>query len=592
MSTVKDATAVARTAAEVATAALSILNQIYQFLTITENRLSRAETDEERYNIREDIKQLKNLQTKVKTDPNYQFTNEENLFFSRFSQLEINSELHDIADEYLKNAYDTGVIKGYSIEKIKGTDMSIIYSYTRDNAYISKMMTEVQNAFKNQDVITKSELIDQRDLYNKSEKDKQARNPGYKAKEAQVVAFVGLDKKGITKADIEMLKSNNLDFKYHIGKDTNGKDAIFILDKDINRLESRMIENRLLTSLSTEAILLNKAMNTDILDENLNTKNGKSVYMCCPDKDLVIMIDDDSFEVMQNGRSIDFKLPGQQVNLIDGEEHYVNLKTGNRDLINEYISNARHPIILEEHEFKKDFTERQAFIRQKMESEIRLEREITPEISHELDRLFDPSINYELNNKTKDEKELIQVIAGRKKEKMIDGITYAEWYRRMEIKHDKLNFDRANKDTSMSGRSLDVLDFTKEVMAARIDNQLDNEYKEQILKDYTNLDLDDKEDILKIITGLTPDELGAISSYMETYVKESQLEDHATFVEVTDPSVAEYWHDGRDDKNFDRMHEDIDNANKEIEDATKEKTFEYDRDGNYIDDLDADDLDI
>lgn len=584
MSSVKDVTASAKTINDISVGTMSLLYQILKFLLLAETRSREAVNDEEKRKFDNDVEKLRAIKEKMEQNPFYTPTKEETEFLSQFSIIPMGDHVYNAAVECLDKKKANGDIGGYQIN-LKTNDRTFeIILYSKDADKIPLINSEIMNTYENSKSLTKEQLL----AMTKNK---------VNGKDVHVVAMVGLeDKDGITQTDLEMLKNENHDFRYHIGEDKDGKTAIYVLDSDVSRLKRQMLENRIsLSSRAKERIILDKAMHDKELFENLNTKNGKNVYLCCPDNDMCIKIGDDTFEVFKNGKSLDLCLPNQTHELVggDGEEHFINSKLGNEMALETYTKLARYPIILEENEFIKDFSARQYAMKNKLLAEIDKKGERPEGIEEELDRLFDPSVSYKLYEPSENVKQWLEIVhpAFEKKEKEEQKKedlerkheTAKDWHERKQLEHQKLSMD---KDYNLSNRTMDAFDFSQKIIEARENNRLNNEFKKEVIEEYKELDLNEKEDMIRILSGMTPEECKAISSHITDYVEENSLDDHIEFVEVSDPRVSEYWNMDRDrqQERNERLNERTEQGDKEIEDVRDLVDGDGDLNGNYLPD--------
>lgn len=163
---------------------------------------------------------------------------EETEFLSQFSIIPMGDHVYNAAVECLDKKKANGDIGGYQIN-LKTNDRTFeIILYSKDADKIPLINSEIMNTYENSKSLTKEQLL----AMTKNK---------VNGKDVHVVAMVGLeDKDGITQTDLEMLKNENHDFRYHIGEDKDGKTAIYVLDSDVSRLKRQMLENRI--SLSQE----------------------------------------------------------------------------------------------------------------------------------------------------------------------------------------------------------------------------------------------------------------------------------------------------------------------------------------------------
>ena len=548
-----DVNAMYKSMSDIAIAILSLFNQLNQLIKLTTIRMEETEDLDEKAALAKDIKMLNGLKEKMEKNPNYQLDIHEQALVDKYIHVELPDKFYNTALEYLKEAKASGDIKNSYVIQMNNDATFSVFGMKKDEEELNKAILNVQNSHINKEILTKQQLKDQAlALYN--------------GKPTRVLAVE------IDKADEEMLKDHINNFKYHLGETKDGTPAVYFMEKDAGMVEAQLIANRLtLSSMSKEAILLDRAIHEEELFKNLYTKNGKDVYLCSPDHDMAIRIGDDTFEILKNGYSVNLGYEDGIEEQINGEPHYIYNKRGHEEKIEEYMQIAKHPIILEANEFQRDFNQRQVVMRQKMEEQISQNTPLTFDIKKEMDILFDPDKTYdpyELDDKTK---RWIQ-IASKPQDRSSDMyLSDEEWVRKKQLEHEKLNLDRQGPD-GLSGRTALVVDFTQSLITARTENALNNDYKEELIETYKELDLDDKEEIIKIITGMTPGEIEAISEHIEAYVAEGGLEDHINFIEMTDERVGDYW-------NVEHENERVEKVMKEIEDDRKDMDKFYERSG-------------
>lgn len=270
-----DVNAMYKSMSDIAIAILSLFNQLNQLIKLTTIRMEETEDLDEKAALAKDIKMLNGLKEKMEKNPNYQLDIHEQALVDKYVHVELPDKFYNTALEYLKEARAAGDIKNSYVIQMNNDATFSVFGMKKDEEELNKAILNVQNSHINKEILTKQQLKDQAlALYN--------------GKPTRVLAVE------IDKADEEMLKDHINNFKYHLGEIKDGTPAVYFMEKDAGMVEAQLIANRLtLSSMSKEAILLDRAIHEEELFKNLYTKNGKDVYLCSPDHDMAIRIGDD-----------------------------------------------------------------------------------------------------------------------------------------------------------------------------------------------------------------------------------------------------------------------------------------------------------